>query len=90
MKTFLILITAIALVACSRSRLTNENYEAITNGMSKGQVQHILGEPTSKETKDMILFSKTTWRYEDGKKFLMITFKNDQVDSKESNLSSTR
>ncbi len=34
----------------------------------------------------MVLFEKTTWRYEDGKKFVLLTFKNDQLDSKDSNL----
>ena len=34
----------------------------------------------------MVLFEKTTWRYEEGKKFVILTFKNDQLDSKDSNL----
>jgi len=29
---------------------------------------------------------KTTWRFEDGKQFAMITFRNDEVDGKETNL----
>jgi hypothetical protein len=41
------------------------------------------------ETKDMILFQKTTYRYEDGKKFAIITFKNDEVESKDTNLGTT-
>ena len=55
-------------------------------GMSKSQVETILGAPTTAETKDMLIFKKTTYRFEDGKKFAMITFKNDEVDSKDSNL----
>ena len=54
--------------------------------MSKAQVETILGQPTSAETKDMLIFKKTTYRYEDGKKFAMVTFKNDEVDSKDTNL----
>jgi hypothetical protein len=42
--------------------------------------------PTNAETKDMVIFKKTTYRYEDGKKFAMITFKNDEVDTKDTNL----
>jgi len=38
------------------------------------------------QTKDMMIFKKTTYRYEDGKKFAMFTFKNDELDSKEGNL----
>ena len=45
-----------------------------------------IGTPTTAETKEMVIFKKTTYRYEDGKKFAMITFKNDEVDSKDTNL----
>lgn len=72
--------------ALSGSKLTEANYNQIAMGMSKNQVETILGAPTSAETKDMLIFKKTTFRYEEGKKFAMITFKNDEVDSKDSNL----
>jgi outer membrane protein assembly factor BamE (lipoprotein component of BamABCDE complex) len=76
---------------CSRnvlsgSKLTSANYDQITLGMSKAQVENILGPPTSIDSKDMVIFKKTTYRYEDGKKFAIVTFKNDQVDSKDTNL----
>ena len=63
--------------------MTSANYDQITLGMSKAQVEIILGTPTRAETKDMLIFKKTTYRYEEGKKFAMITFKNDEVDSKD-------
>ena len=95
-KTQLLLFACVALAllslgACNRnplsgSKLTSANYDQVTLGMSKAQVQNILGSPTSAETKDMVIFKKTTYRYEDGKKFAMITFKNDEVDSKDTNL----
>ncbi|MBA3544446.1 MAG: outer membrane protein assembly factor BamE [Chthoniobacterales bacterium] len=72
--------------ALSGSRLTSANYDQITLGMSKAQVETILGAPTTAETKDLVIFKKTTFRYEDGKKFAIITFKNDEVDSKDTNL----
>jgi hypothetical protein len=53
-------------------------------------VETILGKPTTAETKDMLIFKKTTYRYEDGKKFAMITFKNDEVDGKDTNLDRER
>ena len=68
------------------SKLTPANYDQITIGMSKAQVEKILGPPTSLETKNMIIFKKTTYRYEDGKNFAIITFKNDELDSKDTNL----
>ena len=86
-----VFLTILVLAACNRnvltgSKLTLDNYNQITTGMNKAQVEKILGPPTSMETKDMLIFKKTTWRYEDGQKFAQITFKNDEVDSKDSNL----
>ncbi len=89
---FAVNFAAIALLVtgCDRSltgsKLTLENYKQITPGMSKGQTQEILGAPTRAETKSMVLFEKTTWRYEEGKKFVILTFKNDQLESKDGNL----
>ncbi len=85
------LLAILVLAACNRnvltgSKLTLDNYNQITTGMSKAQVEKILGPPTSIETKDMLIFKKTTWRYEDGQKFAQITFKNDEADSKDTNL----
>jgi outer membrane protein assembly factor BamE (lipoprotein component of BamABCDE complex) len=85
------LLTILFLAGCNRnvltgSKLTLDNYNQITTGMSKAQVEKILGPPTSMETKDMLIFKKTIWRYEDGQKFAQITFKNDEVDSKDANL----
>ena len=62
------------------------NYDQVTNGMTKAQVERIMGPPTATETKDMLIFKKTTYRYEQGSKFALFTFKNDELDSKESNL----
>ena len=93
MKIIISAVCAAILVlsACNRnvvtgSKLTFDNYNQITTGMSKAQVEKILGPATSMETKDMIIFKKTTWRYEDGDKFAVVTFKNDEVDSKDTNL----
>lgn len=85
----LAILIFLSTTGCDRnplSRLTLGNYDKITVGMSKAQVEQILGPPTTVETKDMIIFSKTTYKYEDGQKFVMITFKNNEVDGKESNL----
>jgi hypothetical protein len=81
-------------VGCNRtltsSKLTIGNYDQITNGMTKAQVERIMGPPTSTETKDMIIFKRTTYRYEEGEKFALFTFKNDELDSKEGNLAAQR
>jgi len=92
MKIISVAFAAIlVLTACNRniltgSKLTLDNYNQITTGMSKAQVEKILGPAKSMETTDMIIFKKTTWRYEDGKGFAVVTFKNDEVDSKDTNL----
>ena len=92
MKIISLTIAAfLVLAACNRttltgSKLTLDNYNQITTGMSKAQVETVLGPATTIETKDMIIFKKTIWRYEDGSKFAVVTFKNDEVDSKDTNL----
>jgi len=78
-------------LSCNRNTLTGSkvtlsNYDQVTNGMTKAQVERIMGPPTTIETKDMLIFKKTTYRYEDGSKFALFTFKNDELDSKEGNL----
>ena len=83
-----VFLAILVLAACNYnvmtgSKLTLDNYNQI---MSKAQVEKILGPPTSMETKDMLIFKKTIWRYEDGQKFAQITFKNDEVDDKDTNL----
>jgi SmpA / OmlA family len=85
------MLALLSLGSCDRdllsgSKLTSANYDQITLGMSKTQVQTILGTPTTIDSKDLVLFKKTTFRYENGKKFAIITFKNDEVDSKDTNL----
>lgn len=78
----------------SGSRLTAANYDQVTIGMSKEQVEKILGPPTKEETKQALLFGggETKWqpvatcRYEDGQTFIEITFKDEKVDKKDSNL----
>ena len=72
--------------ALTGSKLTLANYNQVTNGMTKSQVERIMGPPTTTETKDMLVFKKTTYRYEEGSKFVLFTFKNDELDSKEGNL----
>ncbi len=92
-KIYLLALVGLLLMTagCNRnvltgSKLTAANYDQITTGMTKGQVERILGPPTTSDTKDMVIFKKTTYRYEDGQKFAAITFKNDEVESKDGNL----
>jgi hypothetical protein len=58
--------------------------------MTKAQVERIMGPPTRIDTKDMIIFKRTTYRYEEGAKFALFTFKNDELEGKQGNLAAQR
>ena len=68
------------------SRINRANYAQIHEGMSKEEVQRILGPPTSVSTEDKIIYKRTIWRYVKGDKYINLTFKNDELDSKDTNL----
>jgi outer membrane protein assembly factor BamE (lipoprotein component of BamABCDE complex) len=68
------------------SKINRANYDQIHEKSSKGEVQAILGAPTSTSTEDKIIYKRTTWRYIDGDKYINLTFKNDELDSKDTNL----
>jgi len=84
------LVLVIALVigtSCSGKRITKANVDEVTEGMSKKQVESILGPPTSLTTEDFVIMKKTTYVYRQGKDSVTIVFKDDKVQSKESTLS---
>jgi outer membrane protein assembly factor BamE (lipoprotein component of BamABCDE complex) len=77
-----------AVTACHPSkRLTKANVDEVADGMSKKQVESILGPPTTVDTKDFVLLKKTVYVYDQGKESVTITFKDDKVQSKVSTLS---
>ncbi len=51
-STLLLSLAVVAFVGCreNSSRITNENFERIHEGMTRAEVVAILGEPTGKET----------------------------------------
>jgi SmpA/OmlA family protein len=77
-RVVLILAVAVAL-SCSSKRFDKANVDQVTEGMSKKQVESILGPPTS--------LTKTTYVYRQGKDTVTIVFKDDKVQSKDSTLS---
>jgi len=77
-----------ALSACNSSKtLTKANVDEVVDGMSKKQVESILGPPTTIDTKDFVLLKKTTYIYAQGKESVTVVFKDDKVQSKASTLS---
>ena len=73
--------------ACSAKRLTKANVDQVTEGMSKKQVESILGPPTTIDSKDFVVMKKTTYVYDQGKESVTVIFKDDKVQSKVSTLS---
>ena len=85
-RVVLILAVAVA-VSCSGKRITKANVDEVIDGMSKKQVESILGPPTSLSTEDFVIVKKTTYIYRQGKDTVTIVFKDDKVQSKDSTLS---
>src|ERR1700756_5928547 len=83
----LMLVIMLALsVSCIGKRITKTNVDQVTEGMSKKQVESILGQPTLSKTEDPVL-KRTTYVYRQGKDTVTIVFKDDKVQSKDSTLS---
>ena len=84
----LTLVVLIALsVSCIGKRITKANVDQVTEGMSKKQVESILGQPTSSKMEDPTIIRQTTYVYRQGKDTVTIVFKDDKVQSKDSTLS---
>ena len=76
-----------SVTSCSDKRITKANVDEVTDGMSKKQVESILGPPTSIDTKDFVVTKTTTYIYRQGKDTVTVVFKDDKLQSKDSTLS---
>jgi outer membrane protein assembly factor BamE (lipoprotein component of BamABCDE complex) len=84
-----LLIVSVLLVietSCSGNRLRQSNVDEVTEGMSKKQVESILGAPTEIDNKDFIIMKKTTYVYRQENGMVTIVFKDDKVTDKNSTL----
>jgi len=68
------------------SKINRADYDQIHDKSSMEEAEAILGPPTSTNTEDKIIYKRTTWRYIEGDKYINLTFKNDELDSKDTNL----
>jgi outer membrane protein assembly factor BamE (lipoprotein component of BamABCDE complex) len=84
---FLLVLLLALVLGCSGKRITKANVDQVTEGMSKKQVESILGPPTSLNTEDFVIMKKTSYVYRQGKDTVTIVFKDDKVQSKDSTLS---
>lgn len=78
---------ALFLSGCTGKRITKANVDEVTEGMSKKQVESILGPPTSIDSKDFVVMKKTTYVYRQGKDVVTLVFKDDKLQTKDSTLS---
>jgi hypothetical protein len=83
----LAIMIMLAVDGCVGRRITKANVDQVTEGMSKKQVESILGPPTTIDNKDFIVMKKTTYVYREGKDTVTIVFKDDKVTEKQSTLS---
>jgi outer membrane protein assembly factor BamE (lipoprotein component of BamABCDE complex) len=85
-RLLLLLLLALAVSCTPGKRITKENVDQVTEGMSKKQVESILGPPTSINNEDFVIMKKTTYVYRQGKDTVTIVFKDDKVQAKDSTL----
>jgi outer membrane protein assembly factor BamE (lipoprotein component of BamABCDE complex) len=83
----LMLMLVLMLNGCMGKRITKANVDQVTEGMSKKQVESILGQPTSSKNENPAIMKQTTYVYRQGKDTVTIVFKDDRVQSKDSTLS---
>jgi outer membrane protein assembly factor BamE (lipoprotein component of BamABCDE complex) len=74
-------ILLVCLAACG-TRLNQENFDKIRDGMSQKEVREILGEPVNAEGRSVLGISggESVWR--DDKNLITVHFLNDKVVSK--------
>ena len=85
-KLLLVLLFAVLIVSCVGRRITKANVDEVAEGMSKKQVESILGPPTELDNKDFVIMKKTTYLYRQDKDTVTIVFKDDKVVEKQSTL----
>ena len=86
-RLMLVLMLVFMLDSCIGKRITKVNVDQVTEGMSKKQVESILGQPTSSTTEGTTITRQTTYVYRQGKDTVTIVFRDDKVQKKDSTLS---
>ena len=84
-RFLLVLLLALAVSCTPGKRITKANVDEVTEGMSKKQVESILGPPTDTD-KGSVSSNSATYVYRQGKDTVTIVFKDDKVQAKDSTL----
>ena len=82
----LLILLLILSLSCAGRRITKANVDEVAEGMSKKQVESLLGPPTELDNKDFLILKKTTYLYRQGQDTVTIVFKDDKVVEKQSTL----
>jgi outer membrane protein assembly factor BamE (lipoprotein component of BamABCDE complex) len=85
-RLFLFLLILVSLSSCAGKRIRKANVDEVAEGMSKKQVESILGPPSELDNKDFLILKRTTYVYRQGKDTVTIVFKDDKVVEKQSTL----
>ena len=73
------ILLALLLLLAACSKVTQENYSKIQEGMTEQEVQAILGSPTESSTKTVLGISGTSSRWVSGDTAITIRFVNGKV-----------
>jgi outer membrane protein assembly factor BamE (lipoprotein component of BamABCDE complex) len=83
---FVLVLLLVIEMSCSANRLRKANVDEVAEGMSKKQVESILGPPTDIDNTDFVIMKKTTYVYRQDNGTVTIVFKDDKVSDKYSTL----
>ena len=86
LSRFALILLLFLSLSCAGRRITKANVDEVAEGMSKKQVESILGPPSELDNKDFLILKKTTYLYRQGKDTVTIVFKDDKVVEKQSTL----
>jgi outer membrane protein assembly factor BamE (lipoprotein component of BamABCDE complex) len=84
-RLLLLLLLLFILSACIPDRLRQANVDEVAEGMSKKQVESILGPPTDTDNKDNPA-KATTYIYRQRSGTVIVIFRDDKVVEKQSTL----
>ena len=86
-RLIIVLMLVLMLDSCIGKRITKANVDKVTEGMSKKQVESILGQPTSSKTEGPAIIRQTTYVYRQAKDTVTIVFRDDKVQKNDSTVS---
>ena len=78
---FLAALTVASITACG-SKISQENFNKISNGTSQAEVVALLGEPQSSQGGGVLGLSAGTAVWKDDKNKISVVFVNEKVTSK--------